>query len=42
MARNPVQVLSRYNEIFGDTFWIYLAVSRRRSLPSIPLSFSTC
>jgi cytochrome P450 len=22
MARNPVQVLSRYNEIFGDTFWI--------------------
>ncbi len=21
MARNPVQVLSRYNEIFGDTFW---------------------
>jgi cytochrome P450 len=24
MARNPVQVLSRYNEIFGDTFWIRL------------------
>src|SRR6202790_163649 len=24
MARNPVQVLSRYNEIFGDTFRIYL------------------
>src|ERR1700758_3199200 len=22
MARNPVQVLSRYNETFGDTFWI--------------------
>ena len=22
MARNPVQILSRYNEIFGDTFWI--------------------
>ena len=22
LARNPVQVLSRYNEIFGDTFWI--------------------
>src|ERR1700686_5161130 len=22
MNRNPVQVLSRYNEIFGDTFWI--------------------
>jgi cytochrome P450 len=22
MARNPVQVLSRYNEEFGDTFWI--------------------
>ena len=22
MARNPVQVLSRYNESFGDTFWI--------------------
>jgi cytochrome P450 len=22
MARNPVRVLSRYNEIFGDTFWI--------------------
>jgi len=24
MARNPVQVLSRYNETFGDTFRIYL------------------
>ncbi len=24
MARNPVEVLSRYNEIFGDTFWIRL------------------
>src|SRR3974377_487728 len=24
MARNPVQVLSRYNEIFGDTFRLYL------------------
>src|SRR6202451_281117 len=24
MARNPVQVLSSYNEIFGDTFRIYL------------------
>src|SRR5271165_6542216 len=24
MASNPVQVLSRYNEIFGDTFWIRL------------------
>src|SRR5579864_5598360 len=24
MARNPVQVLSRYNEVFGDTFWIRL------------------
>src|SRR6202020_2605895 len=24
MARNPVQVLSRYNEIFGDTFRVYL------------------
>src|SRR6201987_2129220 len=24
MARNPVQILSRYNEIFGDTFWIRL------------------
>src|ERR1700674_1979511 len=24
LARNPVQVLSRYNEIFGDTFRIYL------------------
>ena len=23
MARNPVQVLSRYNEIFGDTFRLY-------------------
>jgi cytochrome P450 len=22
MARNPVQILSRYNESFGDTFWI--------------------
>jgi cytochrome P450 len=22
MARNPVQILSRYNETFGDTFWI--------------------
>ena len=22
MARNPVQILSRYNEVFGDTFWI--------------------
>jgi len=22
MARNPVQVLSRYNEIYGDTFWL--------------------
>src|SRR5579863_4879472 len=22
MARNPVQVLSKYNETFGDTFWI--------------------
>src|SRR6204780_669911 len=22
MASNPVQVLSRYNEIFGDTFWL--------------------
>jgi cytochrome P450 len=22
MARNPVQVLSKYNEIYGDTFWI--------------------
>jgi len=22
MARNPVQILSRYNEIFGHTFWI--------------------
>ncbi|MGA7446612.1 MAG: cytochrome P450, partial [Terriglobales bacterium] len=22
MARNPVQILSRYNEIYGDTFWI--------------------
>src|ERR1700729_2374955 len=22
MARNPVQVLSSYNEIYGDTFWI--------------------
>lgn len=24
MARNPVQVLSRYNKIFGDTFRLYL------------------
>src|SRR5271165_216468 len=24
MFRNPVQVLSRYNEIFGDTFRLYL------------------
>src|ERR1700689_5796406 len=24
MARNPVQVLSKYNETFGDTFWLYL------------------
>src|SRR5271165_1381318 len=24
MARNPVQILSRYNEIFGDTFWIHI------------------
>ncbi|MGO9824783.1 MAG: cytochrome P450, partial [Terriglobales bacterium] len=24
MARNPVRVLSRYNNIFGDTFWIRL------------------
>src|ERR1700720_198993 len=24
MSRNPVQVLSRYNEIFGDTFRLYL------------------
>jgi cytochrome P450 len=24
MARNPVQVLSRYNETFGDTFWIHI------------------
>ncbi|MGA9356182.1 MAG: cytochrome P450, partial [Terriglobales bacterium] len=24
MARNPVQVLSRYNEVFGDTFWIHI------------------
>src|SRR6202790_530592 len=24
MARNPVQVLSRYNEIFGDTLRVYL------------------
>ena len=22
MARNPVQILSRYNEIYGDTFWL--------------------
>ncbi|HZW80557.1 MAG TPA: cytochrome P450 [Candidatus Deferrimicrobiaceae bacterium] len=22
MARNPVEILSRYNETFGDTFWI--------------------
>ncbi len=22
MARNPVQVLSRYNELYGDTFWL--------------------
>src|SRR5579864_6855605 len=22
MARNPVQVLSRYHEIYGDTFWL--------------------
>jgi cytochrome P450 len=22
MARNPVEILSRYNEVFGDTFWI--------------------
>jgi len=22
MARNPVRVLSRYNEIYGDTFWL--------------------
>src|SRR5579872_7215761 len=22
MARNPVQILSRYTETFGDTFWI--------------------
>jgi cytochrome P450 len=22
MARNPVQVLARYNEIYGDTFWL--------------------
>jgi hypothetical protein len=31
MARNAVQVLSRYAENFGDTFRIY-----------VPLSFSTC
>ena len=24
MARNPVQVLSRYTETFGDTFWIHI------------------
>ena len=24
MARNPVQVLCRYNEAFGDTFWFYI------------------
>ena len=24
MARNPVQVLSRYNEIYGDTFWLHI------------------
>jgi len=24
MARNPVEILSRYNEIFGDTFWIHI------------------
>src|SRR6202161_2398367 len=24
MFRNPVQVLSRYNEVFGDTFRLYL------------------
>ena len=24
MFRNPVQVLSSYNEIFGDTFRLYL------------------
>jgi len=22
MARNPVQILSRYNEVYGDTFWL--------------------
>ncbi len=24
MARNPVQVLSTYNEVFGDTFWFHI------------------
>jgi len=24
MARNPVQILSRYNETFGDTFWLHI------------------
>jgi cytochrome P450 len=24
MARNPVEVLSRYNKTFGDTFWIHI------------------
>ena len=24
MARNPVQVLSRYNEVYGDTFWLHI------------------
>jgi hypothetical protein len=32
MARNPVQVLSKYNEIYGDTFWIRIGGLKEEKL----------
>src|ERR1700722_11542654 len=36
MAGNPVQVLSKYTELFGDTFRLYLGVLKEAIVPTNP------
>ena len=42
MARNPVQVLSKYTELHGDTFRFYFGGVKEAIVTTIPSSFSTC